>query len=208
MVLDSSCQLFAPLKRLGVSFCLFLMFHVYTGGIAMGAEAKEKLIFGFDKPGESEQWRTIDDPVMGGLSRSTFQIANQGAALFSGMVSLENFGGFASVSSIPADYNLGGFEGIAVRVRGDGKRYKLTIKTDASFAGFTYQSPFNTVSGEWTIIYAAFKNFVASFRGSIKKDAEPIDAKKIKSFGFLIADKQEGPFQLEIDWIKAVQNGL
>lgn len=188
-------------------FCLGVMFYTYAGGAAMGAEAKEKLVFGFDNPGAAGQWRTIDDPVMGGLSRSTFQVTSQGTALFSGIVSLENFGGFASVSSIPAEHNLNSFDGIAVRVKGDGKRYKLTIKTDAAFTGFTYQSPFNTTSGAWTVIYAPFKNFVASFRGSIMKDAAPIDAEKITSFGFLIADKQEGPFQLEIDWIKALQKG-
>jgi hypothetical protein len=30
-------------------------------------------------------------------------------------------------------------------------------------------------------------------------DVEPIDAGKVKSFGFLIADKQQGPFKLDID---------
>jgi len=29
---------------------LFFMLHIYTGGTAMGVEAKEKLTFGFDKP--------------------------------------------------------------------------------------------------------------------------------------------------------------
>jgi NADH dehydrogenase [ubiquinone] 1 alpha subcomplex assembly factor 1 len=185
------------------AFCLFFMIHLCTGGIVMGVEAKEKLIFGFDKPGEAEQWRTINDPVMGGMSQSSFQVTEKKTALFSGIVSLKNSGGFASVSSLPSDYNLSGFAGIAIRVKGDGKRYKFTIKTDTAFTGFTYQSPFSTVKGEWTVIYAPFKNYVPSFRGSVIKDAEPIDAKKVKSFGFLIADKQEGPFRLEIDWIKA-----
>jgi NADH dehydrogenase [ubiquinone] 1 alpha subcomplex assembly factor 1 len=185
------------------AFCLFFMIHLCTGGIVMGVEAKEKLIFGFDKPGEAEQWRTINDPVMGGMSQSSFQVTEKKTALFSGIVSLKNSGGFASVSSLPSDYNLSGFAGIAIRVKGDGKRYKFTIKTDTAFTGFTYQSPFSTIKGEWTVIYAPFKNYVPSFRGSVMKDAEPIDAKKVKSFGFLIADKQEGPFRLEIDWIKA-----
>jgi NADH dehydrogenase [ubiquinone] 1 alpha subcomplex assembly factor 1 len=185
------------------AFCLFFMIHLCTGGIVMGVEAKEKLIFGFDKPGEAEQWRTINDPVMGGMSQSSFQVTEKKTALFSGIVSLKNSGGFASVSSLPSDYNLSGFAGIAIRVKGDGKRYKFTIKTDTAFTGFTYQSPFSTIKGEWTVIYAPFKNYVPSFRGSVMKDAEPIDANKVKSFGFLIADKQEGPFRLEIDWIKA-----
>jgi NADH dehydrogenase [ubiquinone] 1 alpha subcomplex assembly factor 1 len=31
----------------------------------------------------------------------------------------------------------------------------------------------------------------------------PLDPTKVTSVGFLISDKQEGPFQLEVAWIKA-----
>ncbi|MBP1721795.1 MAG: Complex intermediate-associated protein 30 [Deltaproteobacteria bacterium] len=37
--------------------------------------------------------------------------------------------------------------------------------------------------------------------------APPVDKAKIKTFGFLIADKQDGPFRLEIDWIGAYKKG-
>ena len=186
-----------------VCLCALLLLISGTGETAMGTEEKEKLIFDFDSQEQVRQWRTIDDVVMGGVSQSAVTAGSQGTALFTGTVSLENFGGFASASSLPSDYNLSGFEGIAIRVKGDGKRYKCTVKTDTAFSGFTYQAPFKAENGAWSIIKFPFKTFVPTFRGSVMDDVEPIDAGKVKSFGFLIADKQKGPFKLEIDWIKA-----
>ena len=65
----------------------------------MATEEKEKLIFNFDNLAEVQQWRTIDDLVMGGVSQSIIKAGSQGTVLFTGTVSLETFGGFSSVSS-------------------------------------------------------------------------------------------------------------
>ena len=65
----------------------------------MATEEKEKLIYNFDNLAEVQQWRTIDDLVMGGVSQSVIKAGSQGTVLFTGTVSLENFGGFASASS-------------------------------------------------------------------------------------------------------------
>jgi monofunctional biosynthetic peptidoglycan transglycosylase len=186
--------------------CALLFLISGTGETAMTTEEKEKSIFNFDSPAEVAQWRTIDDVVMGGVSQSVIKAGSQGTCLFTGTVSLENFGGFASASSLPSAYNLGGFMGIAIRVKGDGKRYKFTVKTDTAFSGFTYQAPFNTESDAWIELRFAFKSFVPMFRGSVMDNVEPIDPEKVKSFGLLIADKQKGPFKLEIDWIKAYRS--
>jgi hypothetical protein len=59
------------LRRTGRAACLVVVSVVLIGGIAMGDEQREKLIFDFAKPGEIERWQNIDDPVMGGLSKST-----------------------------------------------------------------------------------------------------------------------------------------
>ena len=169
----------------------------------MSADVKEKLVFNFNSPEQVQQWRTIDDVVMGGVSKSTISAGGEGTALFAGTVSLENFGGFASASSLPSAYDLTGFTGIVIRVKGDGKRYKFSVKTDTTFTGFSYQASFATEQGAWTELRFAFKSFVPTFRGRIMDSEKPIDSAQIKSFGFLIADKQQGPFHLEIDWIKA-----
>jgi NADH dehydrogenase [ubiquinone] 1 alpha subcomplex assembly factor 1 len=43
-----------------------------------------------------------------------------------------------------------------------------------------------------------------TFRGRALRDVPPIEPSAIRQLGILIADKDETPFRLEIDWIKAV----
>ena len=77
------------------------------------------------------------------------------------MVSLENNGGFASVRSSPARHDLTGCGCFVIRVRGDGRRYKFTARTETGFDAPLYQCAFETKRGEWEEHRLAFKDFVA-----------------------------------------------
>jgi len=174
----------------------------YPGG-GMAAE-QETVIFDFKNPAALGAWQVINDTVMGGVSESGLKATRTGTALFTGEVSLKNFGGFCSASSRgTGPHDLRGSEGIAIRVKGDGKSYKLTVKTDTGFNGFSYHFPFVTKKDAWMTVRAPFRDFTARFRGMPLPDASPIDPAGIQSFGFLISDRQEGPFTLEIESIKA-----
>ena len=153
---------------------------------------------------ESGVWRNIDDVVMGGVSSSGMRIEGD-VAVFSGTLYLENNGGFASVRSDALEVNLEGHLGIRLRVKGDGKTYQFRIRTNAAFDGPSYQMTFETEHDVWTEVDLPFSEFVAAFRGRELPNHPPIDAGEITTVGFLIADKQEGDFRLEIDWIKATQ---
>jgi monofunctional biosynthetic peptidoglycan transglycosylase len=186
-----------------VCMSLLLVCLPVMGGRVVPAQEKEKVVFSFEQQSEIEQWQNVDDPVMGGLSRSTIGATDKGTALFSGNVSLENFGGFASVRSKNADYDLGNYDGVAVRVRGDGKGYEIILKDETAFGGFSYFYKFNTPKGDWITVKAPFRDFAARFHGQVLGDRPPIEGRNVRSVGLLIADKQEGPFRLEINWIKA-----
>ena len=138
----------------------------------------------------------------GGVSCSQFRIA-EGTAVFEGTLSLENNGGFASVRSQPRKHDLAKFHGIRLRVRGDGKRYALRLRTADTFDGISYEAGFETTKGKWSTIDLPFATFQPVYRGRRVPRAEPLNRGSIKTFGFLISDKQEGPFRLEIDWIKS-----
>ena len=45
----------------------------------------------------SGEWRIINDVVMGGVSKSSMKLGSDGSAKFSGTLSPDNNGGFASV---------------------------------------------------------------------------------------------------------------
>jgi NADH dehydrogenase [ubiquinone] 1 alpha subcomplex assembly factor 1 len=162
------------------------------------------MFYDFATEAQFKSWMVINDGVMGGVSRSTFTKAEPDGAVFTGEVSLENYGGFCSVSSRQsAPVDASAFSGIALRCRGDGKTYKLTLKNDASFGGFSYQFRFAVMADEWMVVKAPFGEFKASFRGQAVPDAPPFNPGVIQSVGLLIADKQAGAFKLEIAWIQA-----
>jgi monofunctional biosynthetic peptidoglycan transglycosylase len=167
-------------------------------GIAIDTGGTSEMIVHFRTATES--WPNIDDTVMGGVSSSEMVIED-GVAVFRGEVSLENNGGFASVRSDSRDHDLSAFDGLVIRVRGDGKRYKVRLRTTGSFGGPSYQATIEPAPGKWQEIKIPFREFAPVFRGRRLPDHPPLDPGEVKTFGLLIADKQAGPFRLEIEWI-------
>jgi len=165
--------------------------------------AVEKTLFDFQTTTNTAAWQVVNDDVMGGVSTSSFRLTN-GVAVFQGEVSLESNGGFASVRSLPARHDLSGCDAFVIRVRGDGRSYKFTARTDRSFDSAIYQRGFPTKKGEWEEHRLPMKDFVPTFRGRVLSSEPPLDPASVTSVGFLIADKRDGPFQLEVAWIKVV----
>ena len=98
--------------------------------ITMKADtATNKTLFDFQAPTNAPAWEVVNDDVMGGVSTSRFQVLTNGGAVFSGTVRLDNNGGFASVRSAPLRVNLTGLTEFVLRVRGDGLRYKFSVRT-------------------------------------------------------------------------------
>lgn len=146
----------------------------------------------------ADDWTAIDDVVMGGRSRSALTATPDGTGVFQGAVSGENGGGFASVRSRPLGLDLSGREGLRLRVRGDGKRYKLCVRNDAAFDGVVYQSAFETRAGSWQAVELPFAGFVPTFRGQRLDGEPPLDPSRIATLGLMVSDRQLGPFRLEI----------
>jgi hypothetical protein len=177
--------------EVGIELLLFI-------AAVAGGETPDRAVFDFSSA--AEPWPNIDDVVMGGRSASEMRV-EEGRAIFAGTVSLANNGGFASVRSRPDDHDLSGYQGLSIRVRGDGKTYGLRLRTDRRFDGVSYQARLAPVGGEWEVVKIPFEEFRPVFRGRPVPDAPALDPTSIKTFGLIISDKQEGPFRLEIQWI-------
>jgi monofunctional biosynthetic peptidoglycan transglycosylase len=162
------------------------------------------MIADLSRSGEVETWYSVNDTVMGGISSSSIEAGTSGGAVFTGVVSLENNGGFASVRNRAGSYDLSDCSAIRVRLRGDGKHYKFNVRTNRRFDGVNYRVEFPTKEGDWMEIDFPLTAFVPTFHGRILDDAPALDPSRIASFGFLISDKQEGPFQLEFEWIQGI----
>jgi monofunctional biosynthetic peptidoglycan transglycosylase len=166
-------------------------------------EAQSKRIYSFEGQDNSALWVRVNDGVMGGLSQSTLTLTQEGTAVFSGTLSLANHGGFASVRTYPYDFALGEYAGLAFRVKGDGRGYKLRLRSDDRLDSPAYEADFETAAGTWTTVRIPFADLRPTFRGRRLRNMPVLDGTAVRQIGFMIADKREGPFRLEIDWIKA-----
>ncbi|CAL5214190.1 unnamed protein product [Lathyrus oleraceus] len=186
---------------------------------------KGKLLFGFE--GESYRqlsWGALDDVVMGGVSESTFQIDSNGSenggptGVFKGVVSSANNGGFTSIRtknfSEPED--LSAYDGLEFRLKGDGRRYKVIIRTSPDWDALGYTAGFNTEKGKWQSIQLPFSSLRPIFRARTVSDAPQFDASNIASLQLMFSKFEydgklnetfaEGPFELPVSSIKAYIN--
>ena len=183
-------------------FSLVLTFAmVFTMSADLDAtNAQNQCLWNVDNPMGLE-WRIVNDTVMGGVSSSRFEV-KENVGVFSGSLSLENNGGFASMRTVPQDLNLSDqVKKFIVRVKGDGRTYKLTVRRHGSYDGVNYQLKFGTVAGEWVEVDLPLAKFKPSWRGRPVNDPELV-APDVRSIGVMLADKKPGTFRVEIDWIK------
>ena len=146
------------------------------------------------------RWRIVNDGVMGGLSSSK-AIVKDDKIIFSGNVSLENNGGFASLRSPVKDYNFEKFSGIEIKIKGDGKRYSISMKETTYFSGYFFTSTFETKKDEWITVKLPFNQFSFYYFGRETNSNKKIPLNNIKEISLLIGDKQAGEFKAEIDYI-------
>jgi NADH dehydrogenase [ubiquinone] 1 alpha subcomplex assembly factor 1 len=160
-------------------------------------------LFRFGTAASVAGWSAIDDRVMGGVSRSRLRHDSAGHAVFEGVVSLERQGGFASVRSPPLELGAPGAAGYLLEVRGDGKRYKLNLRTDDAFDGVSYQAAFDAPAGAWTSVRLPLSEFRPGLRGRSVPEAPRLEPARVRQVGLMIADGQAGAFALAVRAIMA-----
>ncbi|KAJ1691018.1 hypothetical protein LUZ63_015173 [Rhynchospora breviuscula] len=184
-----------------------------------------KLLFGFKGNLSGKLiWGALDDVVMGGVSESLFQIDPTGSetggptGLFKGVVSTSNNGGFTSIRtknfSIPED--LAAYDGIELRVKGNGRRYKLIVRTSSEWDTVGYTGFFDTVKDQWQTVKVPFSSLRAVFRARTLPDAPEFDPSNIISLQLMFSKFEydgklnptfvEGPFELPFSSIRAYIN--
>ena len=178
--------------------------------------ATDKIIFDFTTPSFNlkETWGAVDDVVMGGVSQSNIRLVDN-KAVFSGIVSTDNNGGFASVRTrnFEPPMNLSDYEGIELKVVGDGKRYKFITRCEGKWDGIGYCYSFDTVYDYPTTIRIPFKDLIPVFRAKTVESATQLDAEKVYSMQLMLSKFEydgelnpkfeAGSFQLEVEYIKA-----
>ena len=148
------------------------------------------LIFDFRQLAETlgRTWGSLDDVVMGGVSASSFQFQGDGA-LFTGNVSTDNSGGFASVRTrnFEPPLNLTGYTGIELSVKGDGQRYKFFVRDSSTWDSMAYASSFETVVDQWIRVRIPFAEMIPVSRARTVQGAQPLDKAQICSMQLMLS---------------------
>ncbi len=173
--------------------------EVVSDDVADLEEVKEsKTIADFKTEETSLLWNIVNDGVMGGISRGEAYVTNESCLFFTGSISLENNGGFSSIRSFGQGFDLSDWSGIELRVKGDGRKYYFTSRSGR----FDFWHPMETKKDEWITVRIPFRSFYATTFGR-RIPGIRLNSKSISSFGIMLFDKKDGPFTIELDYIKA-----
>lgn len=156
-------------------------------------------LFDFTNKAAIDDWIVVNDGVMGGVSRGEFSVNSEGHGFFRGTISLANYGGFSSVRYRFETRENSEFSAFQIRLKGDGKHYQFRTKADAS-QRYSYIADIET-SGDWETLSIPFSDMYPAFRGRVL-DLPNYAGRHMSEIAFLIGNKKEETFALEIDYIK------
>jgi len=157
------------------------------------------LIFDFSATNDWSGWEVENDVVMGGNSSSQLERSAEGNAIFTGSVSLENNGGFASLQYHFSFKNIKAYTKALIKIKGDGKEYQFRVKSNLNDRA-SYIYTFKT-TGDWQTIEIPLNEMTPTFRGR-KLDIPNFSADEIQEVRFLIGNKRAEDFRLVIDKIE------
>ena len=156
------------------------------------------LLFDFQAESDLQNWRVVDDVVMGGRSDGSFGINEEGHGVFQGEVSLENNGGFSSVRyNFPAQ-KVDAYQKINLRLKGDGNKYQFRLKKSWRDR-YSYIHYFIS-SGDWETISIPLSDFEPAFRGRML-NLPNFPNETLEEIAILIGNKEPQSFLLELDRI-------
>lgn len=151
---------------------------------------------------DSTQWYVINDGVMGGVSTGKL-FENDSSVVFTGEISFDNNGGFASFRNAFTRYDLSAYDTLEIRYRQTGQIFSFRLEFDRRYWMPTYKIVLENDSGEWQTLQAPLsslkKSRMGSFTGGSMNEALK---SQVRRMGFINEGKKEGPFELEIDYIK------
>lgn len=158
-------------------------------------------LFDFQTPAD-DTWTVENDGVMGGHSEGFVEVSD-GALHFAGTLVTRD-GGFSQTRA-PKSVDLSDYSALELRVRGGGRTFQAEVHDGAQRNGrdIARRADFSTQE-DWQTVRVPFSSLEATVHGE-PVDAEPLALDAVESIALYIADGKDGPFRLEVDWIRAVE---
>jgi NADH dehydrogenase [ubiquinone] 1 alpha subcomplex assembly factor 1 len=157
-------------------------------------------VFLFDNDDDFVGWNVVNDTVMGGVSSGELTWVDD-AMVFTGELSLDNNGGFASVRSPLVDSSVAARwaerSGLVIEARGDGRSWAVEVRTGSASGGWiaTVTPPVDVFAS----IEVPWRDFtpVTRFLDPRPTD-EPLDPSRNTLIALYLVDGIEGSFSLEV----------
>lgn len=155
-------------------------------------------LFDFQDAARSGQFTPVGQAASAGEARCR-AVVTGGGLRFEGQAT-PGAAVAAAIRSSPAPLDLGGATGVALRVRGDGRRYALALGAD----GAAWEAHFETATGGWEVVLLPLELFEPT-----APEAGPLRPERIRTVALRVVDGQAGPFRLEISAVAgyAVERG-
>ncbi|CAM6016423.1 unnamed protein product [Sphagnum balticum] len=195
--------------------------------------ATECDLFKFATAADLIQWEVYSDAENGGMPQCELNNMNSVGCVckmpgvFAGNLSVELMehantrmrrSGFSGIRTVQ-DLNLEDFNTIAMRVKGDGRCYVSTIRTE-NWMGApgatdpnTWQAFVFAPRDEWSVIKIPLARYLPTWKGKIVESDAEMNAARVTGMGLSLTaeggpeggEQGPGPFRLELDWIKALR---
>ncbi|ORX58821.1 NADH:ubiquinone oxidoreductase complex I intermediate-associated protein 30 [Hesseltinella vesiculosa] len=181
---------------------------------------KEMPMLSFTAKTDLDRWALGCDKDIGGFSEAALDITEENTGSFHGRLSLDlpanteiKQSGYAAIRSKTPESSMFGtpcwdtslFRYLALRVRGDQRKYFVNIQTDGVIQTDLYQHRlFLRTPGQWETVMIPFRDFILTNNGIIQEQQIEMFREKVKTVGISIMDKTDGPFRIDIEWIKAM----
>lgn len=189
--------------RVAIKFIIALCIMTLALSVSGATKQNMQKHIDFTNQEEAQNWVIVNDTVMGGRSRASVVLEND-MLLFSGDLSLQNNGGFASTRRIYGAINWDGTQALEIKIMGDGRAYQFRLRTNKNFDGVAYVANFNTEKGSAQTLRFNIDDFIPQFRGRIVSNAPKLNYADVSQFGFMLADKNPGRFTLKVEFIRQV----
>ena len=163
----------------------------------------ERVLWAAGPPATTPIWAGLHDQVMGGRSEGSAQPRTGNGVepdhvLFSGQISRDNGGGFASFRlRLSAPVVVGSAHAAVLALRGDGGPFKLCLHRQNDWDGVQWQADLATTSN-WTIQELPLAAFVPRRRGREVRERPLSPEDVLFQIGLMTTRPDPGPFWLAV----------
>jgi len=207
--LTSRVKYFGPTSTLSRTYSGTPVFAPAVG-MEVGS-VRERPLMEFDDAGVEaalSKFERFDDQIMGGISQSNIvrglSQAGEPVAIFGGVVRVQG-GGFAGcrMKMLQAPLDLSDSTGVYIKCRGDGKRYKLNMRSSPTSNEVVYQAEFTPPQDAMATVRIPFSAFRLVKR-SVPISGPPLGINTIYQMGLVLSKFSFG----EDDFNPTFQPGL